>query len=70
VRRAGRRSIPALLVVRFLLIGNGATLVAVGGLYLRYGARPDGLVLGGALVVAGVALFSCVRLTDPYRRGR
>lgn len=62
------RSIGSLLVVRFLLIGNGTVLLAIGVLYLVYGGRPGGLVVGGLLVSAAVGLFACVRLTDPYRR--
>jgi hypothetical protein len=55
-------------VVRFLLVANGLTLVAVGVLYLLYGARPGGLVVGGALIGVALLLFCCVPLTDPYRR--
>lgn len=67
-RRLGVRSIGSLLVIRFLLIGNGAVLLAIGVLYVVYGARPGGLVVGAVLVSASLVLFACVRLTDPYRQ--
>jgi hypothetical protein len=67
-RRTGARSIGALLVIRFLLVGNGVALLAIGALYIAYGARPGGLVVGGVLVSASLLLFGCVRLTDPYRQ--
>jgi hypothetical protein len=67
-RRSGARSIGALLVIRLLLVGNGAALLAIGALYVAYGARAGGLVVGGVLVAASLLLFGCVRLTDPYRR--
>jgi hypothetical protein len=60
-------SIGSLLAIRLLLIGNGLTLIAVGGLYVGYGDRPSGLVVGGVLISAGLGLFACVPLTDPYR---
>ena len=55
-------------MIRFLLVGNGIALLAIGGLYVAYGARPAGLVVGGVLVAASLLLFACVPLTDPYRR--
>ena len=55
-------------MIRFLLVGNGVALLAIGALYIAYGARPSGLVVGGVLVSASLLLFGCVRLTDPYRR--
>jgi len=55
-------------VIRFLLVGNGLVLLAVGALYLAYGQPPGGLVVGGILVAASLVLFACVPLTDPYRR--
>jgi hypothetical protein len=64
------RSIGALLAIRFLLIANGLTLLAIGGLYAIYAARPGGLVVGGILAGVSALLFACVRLTDPYRRPR
>jgi hypothetical protein len=67
-RRLGVRSIGSLLVIRFLLIGNGAVLLAIGVLYVVYGGRPGGLVVGAVLVSASLALFGCVPLTDPYRQ--
>jgi len=69
-RRPGRLSIGSLLVVRLLLIANALTLLAVGGLYLGYGDRPSGLVVGGLLVAGAVALLCCVPFTDPYRAER
>jgi hypothetical protein len=65
--RFGTRSIGSLLVMRFLLIANGLTLVTIGSLYVVYGAKPGGFIVGGALIGASVLLFCCVRLTDPYR---
>jgi hypothetical protein len=67
-RRYGARSIGALLVIRFLLVGNGVVLLAIGALYIGYGARPGGLIVGGVLLASSGLLFGCVRLTDPYRR--
>jgi hypothetical protein len=69
-RTFGARSIGSLLVIRFLLVGNGAVLLAIGVLYLAYGGRPGGLVVGAVLVTSALALFGCVRLTDPYRQRR
>lgn len=69
-RTFGSRSIGTLLVVRFLLIANGLLLLAVGILYLLYGARPAGILVGVVLALIAVALFACVPLTDPYRRRR
>ncbi len=57
-------------MIRFLLVGNGAVLLAVGVLYLVYGQAPGGLVVGGILVTASLLLFACVPRTDPYRRRR
>ena len=70
IRRArrGRRSIGSLLLIRLLLIANGLILLAIGALYLVYGARPSGLAVGGVLIGGAVLLFSCIPLTDPYRR--
>jgi hypothetical protein len=59
-----------LLVLRLLLIANGLTLLAIGALYAVYGSRPAGLAVGIGLVAAGLGLFACVPLTDPYRRRR
>jgi hypothetical protein len=66
----GTRSVGSLLVIRFLLIANGVTLLAVGSLYVAYGTRPGGFAVGGVLIGASVLLFCCVRLTDPYRSAR
>jgi hypothetical protein len=51
-----------------LLIANGLSLLAVGVLYLLYGARPAGLAVGLVLALVALVLFACVPLTDPYRR--
>jgi hypothetical protein len=64
------RSLRSLFAVRVLLIANGVCLVAIGALYLGYGARPAGFVVGGLLVAVAAVLFGCVPLTDPYRRER
>ncbi len=69
-RRLGQRSIGSLLVIRFLLLANGLTLLAIGVLYVLYAARPGGAVVGACLGVVAVLLFCCVPLTDPYRRRR
>ena len=55
-------------MIRFLLVGNGTALLAIGALYVAYGARPGGMIVGGVLVGASLLLFACVPLTDPYRR--
>jgi hypothetical protein len=68
--RRGRRSIGSLLLIRLLLIANGLILLAIGALYLVYGARPSGFAVGGVLIAVAVLLFSCVPLTDPYRHER
>jgi hypothetical protein len=57
-------------VIRFLLVGNGVVLGVVAVLYLLYGARPGGLVVGGVLATGSLSLLACVPLTDPYRRRR
>lgn len=57
-------------MTRFLLIANGIVLLAVGVLYLVYGSHPGGVIFGALLVVAALALFGCVPLTDPYRHRR
>lgn len=68
--RSAERAIGGLLVLRLLLIANGLTLLAIGALYAVYGSRPTGLAVGIGLVAAGLGLFACVPLTDPYRRRR
>jgi hypothetical protein len=67
---SGGRAIGGLIVLRLLLIANGLILLAIGALYVVYGSRPAGLAVGITLVAAGVALWACVPLTDPYRRRR
>ena len=69
-RSRSRRTIGGLLVLRLLLIANGLILIAIGALYAVYGSRPAGLAVGIMLVAAGLGLFACVPLTDPYRRRR
>ncbi len=64
------RSVRGLLVVRCLLLSNGLLLAALGGLYLLFGARPAGYVIGVLLGLAAVALWLAVPLTDPYRSDR
>lgn len=66
----GKWSISSLHTIRFLLIGNGCTLTAIGLLYLLFVARPSWLVVGSILLAVAIALFVCVPLSDPYRRGR
>lgn len=68
--RSGGRAIGGLLVLRLLLIANGLVLLAIGALYVVYGSRPAGLGVGIGLAAAGLGLFACVPLTDPYRRRR
>jgi hypothetical protein len=66
----GHRSIQALLAIRLLLIANGSTVAAVGVLYLAFGARPEGLVVGAVLVSVAVLLFGCLAFVDrPGRDG-
>jgi hypothetical protein len=66
-RRFGTRSIGSLLVLRFLLIANALTLIAVGLLYVVYGAKPGGFIVGGVLIGASLLLVCCIPLTNPYR---
>jgi hypothetical protein len=54
-------------VLRFLLVANSIALIAIGGLYLAYGARPSGYYVGGVLIAFAAVLLSCLPLTDPYR---
>ena len=65
-----RRSLHGLLVVRTMLIANGALLAMLSGLYLAFGAKPDGWIVGGVLGVAAIGLWLAVPLTDPYRSDR
>jgi hypothetical protein len=72
----GRRflglSIGGLLVMRILMVSNGLLLLGIGSLYLAFGARPSGYVVGGVLVALAMTLWMLIPLTDPYRseRGR
>ena len=68
IGKGGTRSIGTMLVLRFLLVANGVTLLAVGCLYLIYGEKPRGFIAAGVLIGAAVVLFCCIPLTDPYRR--
>jgi len=65
-----RRSVHGLLVVRTLLISNGAILAACSGAYLWLGAKPGGWIVGGVLGAAALGLWCAVPLTDPYRSDR
>jgi len=65
-----RRSLQGLLVLRFLMIANGLILVCFGGLYLAFGSRPGGYIVGGLLVAAALVVWSLIPLTDPYRSER
>jgi len=69
-RRRSRSGIGTLLVLRLLLIANGLTLLAIGALYIVYGSRPGGYIVGGVLIGIAAVLFSCLPLTEPYRRRR
>jgi hypothetical protein len=60
----------SLLVVRYLLVGNGCIVSAVGVIAVLYVERPAGiLVAAGAWLLAGL-LFGAVPFTDPYRHER
>jgi hypothetical protein len=61
------RRLQALLVVRLLLLANGCVLGAIAALYLVFGERPAGLVVGGVLGAVAAGLFACVPLTNPDR---
>jgi drug/metabolite transporter (DMT)-like permease len=65
-----RRSLHGLLVVRTMLITNGALLALIGALYAVFGGRPSGYIIGAVLGAAAVALWALVPLTDPYRSDR
>jgi hypothetical protein len=65
-----RRSLHGLLVVRTMLIANGAILAMCSGLYLILGAKPAGWIVGGVLGAAAIGLWLAVPLTDPYRSDR
>jgi hypothetical protein len=65
-----RRSLHGLLVVRTMLITNGALLALIGVLYAVFGGRPSGFIIGGVLGAAAVTLWALVPLTDPYRSDR
>ena len=56
--------------MRVLMVSNGCILAAVGGLYVAFGARPSGYVVGGVLVGSAVGLWAMIPLTDPYRSER
>ena len=65
-----RRSLHSLLVVRTMLIANGALLAVFSGIYLALGAKPGGWIVGGVLGAAAIGLWLAVPLTDPYRSDR
>jgi hypothetical protein len=62
-----RGRLQSLLVIRLLLVTNGVILAAVGALFLIFGARPAGYVVGGILAAVAIGLWALVPLTDPYR---
>ena len=63
-------SIRALLVMRILLVSNGLLLGAVGTLYVAFGSRPAGYVVGAVLFLAAIGIWALIPLTDPYRQER
>jgi len=65
-----RRSLHGLLVVRTMLIANGTLLALFSALYLVFGSRPAGWIVGGVLGAAAVGLWLLVPFTDPYRSDR
>jgi hypothetical protein len=65
-----RRSVLGMVVVRTMLISNGALLALIGALYAVFGGRPSGYIVGGVLGAAAVGLWALVPLTDPYRSER
>ena len=65
-----RRSLHGLLVVRTLLIANGAILAVLSSAYLWLGAKPGGWIVGGVLGAGALGLWLAVPLTDPYRSDR
>jgi hypothetical protein len=68
--RSPRASVQGLLVMRFLLVSNAIVLGIVAGLYVAFGARPGGYVVGGVLGGIAVGLVAAVPFTDPYRSER
>jgi hypothetical protein len=64
------RRLHALLVIRTLLIANGAILAAISGLYLTVGSKPGGWIVGGVLGAGALGLWAGVPFTDPYRSDR
>ena len=67
---ARHHSYQTLLVMRFLLMSNGVILGGFGLLYLGFGSRPSGYIIGGVLCGVAVALWLAIPLTDPYRDER
>ena len=65
-----RRSLHGMLVMRTMLVSNGAVLALIGALYLAFGSRPTGYIVGGVLCACAVTLWALVPLTDPYRSDR
>jgi hypothetical protein len=68
--RFSTRSVASLLVIRLLLIANSVTLLTIGALYLGYGSKPGGYVVGGVLIAVAALLLCCIPVTDPYRSRR
>ena len=64
------RRLHAMLVVRTLLIANGAVIALFSALYLTFGSRPTGWIVGGVLGAAAIGLWTAVPFTDPYRADR
>jgi hypothetical protein len=65
-----RRSLHGMLVTRTLLIANGALLAVMSGLYLAFGSRPSGFIIGGVLGAGALGLWLAIPSTDPYRSDR
>jgi hypothetical protein len=64
------RRLHGLLVVRTLLVSNGAILAVISAVYLTLGAKPGGWVVGGVLGAGAFGLWAAVPFTDPYRSDR
>jgi type IV secretory pathway TrbD component len=69
-RKRGGLSIGLSLVLRSLLLANGVLLLVLGGLATAYVNHPPGYVVGIALWLVAIGLFSLMPLTDPYRHER
>jgi hypothetical protein len=62
--------VASLLVVRYLLVGNGCMVFAVGLISLLYVERPAGILVAAAAWLLAGLLFGAVPFTDPYRHER